>query len=106
MLPILFLLEISASEMFHFMVCVQSIFLSSGYILLLFVVSGNVCGAPCNLPWLFHIMFFTMFSMAGTIPSHFSCRVFCFVSFASVAFANGITGFQRLLWLESFGVQW
>lgn len=39
--------------------------------------------------------------MAGTIPA----RVFVLL-FASVAFANGITGFQRLLWLISFGVQW
>lgn len=40
MLPILFSLEISTSEVFHLMVGVQSIFISSGYILLLFLGSG------------------------------------------------------------------
>lgn len=55
--PTLSSLEKSASEVFHVMVGVQSIFVSSGYILLLFVWPGKWCGTSCNHSWLFRILF-------------------------------------------------
>lgn len=66
----------TASEVFHVMAGVQSIFVSSGYILLLFVRPGKWCGTSCHHSWLFRILFFTLSSMAGTIPA----RVFFFCS--------------------------